>query len=163
MDSPVGVRQETGSHRALHHLIALWTFLDEYTACKEKRVGGGVYQLLLASRGLTANASGHVFEVARLQFEIELAMIRKNEFVVSSSLEPYMPIGLGVAGFAIVGNLIRGENVVLVFDPDVADEGVNLAMLFLLFGFEAHGDTRGRRGNHFSNRIIGRVGKRRRA
>src|ERR1700688_4720751 len=161
MNSPVGVRQETGGHRALDHLVALGAFLDEHTAGKEEGVGGGVYQLLLAGRGLTANASGHVFETAGLQFEIELAVIGEDEFVVSSSLEPYMPIGLGVAGFAIVGNFIRGENVVLVFDPDVADERIDLAMLLLLFGLEAHGYTRRRRGNHFSNRIVGRVGKRR--
>jgi len=30
-------------------------------------------------------------------------------------------------------------------------------MFLLLPGFEAHGDTRGGGGNHFSNRIIGRV------
>src|SRR5271156_113923 len=120
MNSPVGVRQETGSHRPLDYLVALWSFLDEHTAGKQKRIGGGVYQLLLAGGGLTANASSHVFETAGLQFEIELAVIGEDEFVVSSSLEPYMPIGLGVAGFAIVGNLIRGENVVLVLDPGVA-------------------------------------------
>ena len=161
MDSPVGVRQKTGGHRPLDHLVALWSFLDEHTAGKEEGVGGGVHQLLLAGGGLTANASGHVFETAGLQFEIELAVIGEDQFVVASSLEPYMPIGLSVAGFAIVGNFIRGENVVLVFDPDVADQRIDLSLLLLLPGFEAHGDTRGRRGNQFSNRIIGRVRKRR--
>src|ERR1700722_5661836 len=141
MDSPVGVRQKTGGHGSSDHLVALWSFLDEHPAGKEKRVGGGVYQLLLAGGGLTANASGHVFEAAGLQFEIEFAVIGEDEFVVSSSLEPYVPIGLGVAGFAIVGNFIRGENVVLVFDPDVADQRIDLAMLLLLFGFEADGNT----------------------
>src|SRR5256885_1460220 len=101
MDPPVGVGQETGGHRALDHLVALWPFLDEYTAGKQKRVGGGVYQLLLAGRGLTTYASGYVFETAGLKFEIELAVIGKDEFVVASSLEPHMPVGLGVAGFAI--------------------------------------------------------------
>src|SRR5450631_3637421 len=122
MDLPVGVRQKTGGHRPLDHLVALRSLLDEHPAGKEKRVGGGVYQLLLAGRGLTANASGHVFETAGLQFEIELAVIGEDEFVVASSLEAYMPIGRGVAGFAVVGNFIRGENVILVFDPDVPDE-----------------------------------------
>src|SRR5882757_9798354 len=138
MDPPVGIRQEAGGHRALDHLVALWSFLDEYTAGKQKWIGGGVYQLLFAGRGLSPNASGHVFEAAGLQFEIELAVIGKDEFVVASSLEAYMPIGFGVAGFAIVGNFIRGENVVLVLDPDVTDQGIHLAMLLLLFGFEAH-------------------------
>src|SRR5271163_3682671 len=97
MDSPVGIRKKTGGHRALEHLVTLRSFLDEHTAGKEKRVGGGVYQLLLAGRGLTANASGHVFETAGLQFKIEFAVIGEDEFVVSSSLEAYVPIGLGVA------------------------------------------------------------------
>src|SRR5450631_2412693 len=139
MDLPVGVRQKTGGHGSPDHLVALWSFFDKHPAGKEKRVGGGVYQLLLAGGGLTANASGHVFETAGLQFEIELAVIGEDEFVVASALEPYMPIGFGVAGFAIVGNFIRVENVVLVLDPDVPDEQIDLAMLLLLFGFEAHG------------------------
>src|SRR5271156_6138810 len=120
MDLPVGVWQKTGGHRSPNDLVALWSFLDQHTAGKQKWVGSGIYQLLLAGGGLTANASDHVFETAGLQFEIELAVIGEDEFVVSSALEPYMPIGLGVAGFAIVGNLIRGENVVLVLDPGVA-------------------------------------------
>jgi hypothetical protein len=68
-----------------------------------------------------------------------------------------MTISLGVAGLPIVRNFVCGENVVLVFDFDVTDEGVDLPMFLLPPGFEADGDTRGRRGNHFSNRIIGRV------
>ena len=104
----------------MDYLVALWSFLDEHSAGKEKRVGGGVYQLALAGGGLAADASGHIFETAGLQLKIELAVIREDEFVVPSALEPYMAIGLGVAGFAIVGNFICIENVVLVFDPDVA-------------------------------------------
>ncbi len=84
-------------------------------------------------------------------------MIRQDEFVVSPTLKPYMTISLGVAGVPIVGNFVCGENVVLVFDFDVTDEGIDLPMFLLLPGFKAHGDTRGGRGNHFSNRIIGRV------
>ena len=143
MNPPVRVGQETGGHRALNHLVALRSFLDEHSPGKEEWIGRGVYQLLLAGRGLAADTSGHVFETAGLQFEVELAMIRQDEFVVPPSLQPYMPISLGVAGVPIVGNFIRGENVVLVFDPDVADERIDLAMLLLLFGFEAHRDTRG--------------------
>ena len=108
--------------------------LDEHTAGKEKRVGGGVYQLALARGGLAADASGHVFETAGLQIKVELAVIREDEFVVPSALEPHMAIGLGVAGHPIVGNLIRGENVVLVFDPDVAGQRKDTAMLLLLVG-----------------------------
>ena len=100
MDPPVRVGQQAGGHRALDDLVALRSFLDEHTAGKEKRVGGGVYQLALAGGGLAANASGHVFETAGLQIKVELAVIREDEFVVASALEPYMAIGLGVAGFA---------------------------------------------------------------
>ena len=54
--------------------------------------------LRLAGGGLAADASGHVFETAGLQIKIELAVIREDEFVVSSALQPHMTIGLGVAG-----------------------------------------------------------------
>ena len=81
-------------------------------------------------------------------------MIREDEFVVPSALQPHMTIGLGVAGLSIVGNFICSENVILVFDPDVAGQRIDLAMLLLLLGLEAYGNTRGRRRNHFSNRII---------
>ena len=46
-----------------------------------------------------------------------------------------MAIGLGVAGVPIVGDFIRGENVILVFDPDVAGQQIDTAMLLLLVGW----------------------------
>ena len=99
MNSPVRVRQEAGSHRALDYLVALRSFLDKHAAGKEKRIRGGVYQLALACGGLAADASGYVFETAGLQIKIELAVIREDEFVVPSALEPYMAVGLGIPGF----------------------------------------------------------------
>ena len=119
-----------------------------------------VLQLDALPQDMLYDNARHVLLLS-LQDLRQIAVIGENEFVISSALEPDVPIGLGVAGFAIVGNFIRGENVVLVFDPDVADQRIDLALLLLLPGFEAHGDTRGRRGNQFSNRIIGRVRKRR--
>src|SRR5271165_7011150 len=120
MDLPVRVRQEAGSHGAMDYPVALWSFFEEHSTGKEKRVGGGIYELALAGGRLAADASRHIFETAGLQLKVELAVIGEDEFVVPSALEPHMAIGLGVAGFAIIGNFIRSENVVLVFDPDVA-------------------------------------------
>ena len=161
MNLPVRVRQEAGRHRAPYHLITLRSFLDEDTPGKEERVGRGVDQLLLAGGGLAADTSGHVFETAGLQFKVELAVIRQDELVVSPTLQPYVTVSLGIAGVPIVGNFVCGKNVVLIFDFDVTNERIDLPMFLLLPGFEAHGDARVRRGNYFSNRIIGGVRERR--
>jgi hypothetical protein len=84
-------------------------------------------------------------------------VIGKDKLVVPPTLQPYMAIGFGVTRLPIVGSLIGSENEVLVFNPDIPRKQVDFAALLLLLGFDAHGDACGRRGNHFSNRIIRRV------
>ena len=160
MDPPVWIRQEARSHCALDNLVALWSLLDEHLAGKEKRIGGRVYQLALARRRLAANASGYVFETAGLQIKVELAMIRENEFAVPFALKPHMAVGLGVAGQPIEGDFIRGENVVLVLDPDFAGQRKNVSVLLLLIGSKDYGNTRRRCLNYFSNRVARGIGER---
>ena len=141
MDPPVRIRQEAGGHRALQYLVAFRSLFDKHATGKEKRIGGGIDQLAVDGGGRAADTTGDVFETAGFQIKIQLAAIREDEFVVSFALEPYMSVGLGVFGFVIVGNLVRCERVVLVVDPDVAGQRIYAAMLFLLPGFEAYGNT----------------------
>ena len=159
MDPPVRIRQQARGHGALDDLVALWSFFEQQLAGKKKRIRGGVNQLALARGGLAADASRYVFETAGLQIKVELAMIRKDEFVVPFPLEPHMAIRFGVAGQPIEGNFVRGENVVLVVDPDFAGQGKDISMLLLLVGSNDYGNTRGRCLNHFSNRIAGASGR----
>ena len=104
--------------------------------------------------------AGYVVETASLQIKVELAVIREDEFVVPFAFQPHMTIGFGVAGHPIEGNFVRGESVVLVIDPDFAGKGEDISMLLLLLGSNDDWNTRGRRGNHFGNRIIRGIGKR---
>src|SRR6266571_4803644 len=137
VECPLRIGQLAGGYRAvmddetvsvdlLHH----FTGECEWTRRREDHVPA-----------LEAQASGasYVIKFAGFAIGVVLGAASLDVRVVRAAVETHVAGGGGVAGGGIVGDFVGAQNVAAKIDFNIAPQLVNIALFFLLTGFDGHG------------------------
>src|SRR6266567_2166095 len=133
---PFWTRQLASGYGSIRDDVIVRPGLFNQASVKKEWVWAGQDIAVVAQ--LHADSPGHVLELAAFALQVVGAASGFDMFIARAAFEHEVAFGLGLSGIFVVGNLVGGECVHAIQNPDLALQLVDRAVFLLFYGLNGH-------------------------